>query len=94
MVIFGRTGERANLAAARPRDVAAMREQLRQRLSELGVPLPEDGSVLPTCPLCAWRDRETFWRLALEDESAPGATAPTAVDDETLQRLRDLGYAD
>jgi arylsulfatase A-like enzyme len=87
-------GERANLAAARPGDVAEMHARLRQQLSELGVPLPADDSALPTCPHCAWRDRESFWRQALEDEAVPGATPPEAVDDETLQRLRDLGYAD
>jgi arylsulfatase A-like enzyme len=87
-------GERHNLAAARPREVAAMRAQLRQQLSMLGVPLPPNDSAFPTCRHCAWQEREAFWRLALEDEAVEGATAPGAVDDETLQRLRELGYTD
>jgi arylsulfatase A-like enzyme len=87
-------GERDNLSGARPREVAAMRAQLRQRLSELGVPLPPKDTAFPTCRHCSWQERETFWRLALEDEAVPGATAPGAVDEETLQRLRELGYAE
>jgi arylsulfatase len=87
-------GERANLAAARPKEVAAMRAQLRQRLSELGVPLPAEVSAFPKCQHCTWKTREIFWRLALEGEAVEGATAPGEVDEETLQRLRELGYVD
>jgi arylsulfatase A-like enzyme len=87
-------GERNDLAGERPREVAAMLAQLRQQLSKLGVPLPPKDSAFPTCRHCAWQERETFWRLALEDDAVEGATAPGAVDEETLQRLRDLGYTD
>jgi len=87
-------GERSNLAAARPDQVAAMRVQLRKRLAELGVPLPAKDTALPTCRHCSWQGRESFWRLALENEAVEGATTPGAVDAETLQRLRDLGYTD
>jgi arylsulfatase A-like enzyme len=87
-------GERNDLAAARPDEVAAMSAQLRRRLAELGVPVPPDDSTFPTCPHCGWQGREIFWQLALENEAAAGATAPGAVDEETLQRLRDLGYAE
>jgi hypothetical protein len=71
-----------------------MSAQLRRRLAELGVPVPPDDSTFPTCPHCGWQGREIFWQLALENEAAAGATAPGAVDEETLQRLRDLGYAE
>lgn len=87
-------GERHDLAAARPDEVAAISARLRRRLAELGVPLPADDSGFPTCPHCGWPEREIFWQLALEDEAVEGATAPGAVDEETLRRLRDLGYAE
>jgi len=87
-------GEQNDLASARPDEVTAMRAQLRERLAELGVPLPAQDSVLPTCRHCSWQGRERFWRMALEGAAVEGATAPGEVDAETLQRLRDLGYAD
>jgi arylsulfatase A-like enzyme len=87
-------GERNDLAAARPDEVAAMRTQLRERLTELGVPVPVAPPVMPRCPHCSWQGREAFWSQALADEAVDGATAPSAVDEETLNRLRDLGYTD
>ena len=87
-------GERDDLAAARTAQVAEMRAQLRQRLLELGVPLPPSRSGLPRCPHCSWRERQRFWQEALSGQSVEGTTAPQDVDAETLQRLRELGYVD
>jgi len=87
-------GELDDLAAKRADEVAAMRGQLRQRLSELGVPLPANESAFPKCLHCSWQERESFWQKALEGEAVEGATVPKEVDEETLQRLRELGYID
>jgi len=87
-------GERDDLSAARPGEIAAMSARLRRRLAELGVPPPAKDTDFPTCPHCAWQGREIFWQLALEGKAVGGAEAPGAIDAETLQRLRDLGYVD
>jgi hypothetical protein len=87
-------GEQRNLVRERPQQVTKMRASLRRRLDALGVPVPANASGLPRCGHCSWQDRDSFWQVALEDSAVDGATTPGEVDEDTLQRLRDLGYTD
>jgi arylsulfatase A-like enzyme len=87
-------GEQHDLVRERGPEAARLHSDLRRRLAALGVPLPAKGRGLPRCELCSWQSRDLFWQAALEDSAVEGATTPGEVDEETLQRLRDLGYTD
>ncbi len=79
-------GETQNLAKAKPQTVLKMYGKLLLRLQELNVPLAA-GKDLPLCKLRGMRSAGKFWREAL---STPGQAKE--IDQETIERLRALGY--
>ena len=83
-------GEERNLARSDPRSVERLTGALRDRLAHFEVQGGAESN-LPRCLNCDWKGREAFWATVLGDgpDDVPGP-----VDAETLQRLRDLGYAE
>lgn len=82
-------GEKRNLAAAAPEQVAASKAELRSLLAHFG--LSADGSAegLPACPLCEWDQLAAFWDQAFPSETVAGTED---IHPDTAERLRALGY--
>lgn len=80
-------GERDDRSEADADAARKMRGKLLLRLGELG--LWEEGMGYPVCPLCRVSDAHAFWSSALGEETLEAAPE---IDEETRQRLRDLGY--
>ena len=83
--------ESEDIAEENPELLRSLTAALLTKLAQLHVPGTEEGP--PVCSLCDTQDGGSFWALALAGAAPEGARPPRPLSPETIQRLRDLGYA-